>query len=205
MIACVRKSFDEIPAVVCLFFFHTVNGEGSWIPLPVILTALKALAMCFSEGDSKLESLPQTNPNTKKIYRYPRSLGEVSHEGENKEAGEEIISLDTDRKIRGPGLVLKSNPPEVPILLFSASTSHDKPLEKYLRWINRKANRYKSWHFLSGGLIDWFFWKKVHMLNLFCAAALRSYDKSAALLKDCSKETCAECGEKKKKTLQSRE
>ena len=122
MIVCVRKSFDEIPAAVCLFF-HTVNGEGSWIPLPAIL---RAFTMCFSEGDSKLKSRRASRRQTQTRRRFtdtPVSLGEVSHEGENKEAGEEIISLDTDRKIRGPGLVLKSYAPEF-LFCFSQRKLH---------------------------------------------------------------------------------
>lgn len=125
MIVSVRKSFDGIPAVVCLFF-HTVNGEGSWIPLPVILTALRALTMRFSEGDSKLKSRRASRRQTQTRRRFtdtPESLGEVSHEGENKEAGEEIISLDTDRKIRGPGLVLKLYAPEF-LFCFSQRQLH---------------------------------------------------------------------------------
>lgn len=133
----------------------------------------------------------------------PLRLGEVSHEGENKEAGEEIISLDTDRKIRGRGLVLKSR---APMLLFSAaSASHDGEISAT---DHQKANQYNFWRFLSKkGLIDWFFWKTVlrfhkegHMLNLFykAAAALGSYHKSVVMIKDCSKEH--ECERKKRNT-----
>ncbi len=134
-------------------------------------------------------SLLQTNPNKKKIYRYPRSLGEVSHEGENKEAGEDVIPLDTDRKIRRLGLVLKSN---TAALLLSASAPHGS------LWRNICVGSLRNEPIQALTFpIKEFNWlillekqppasQKVHMLNLFHVAALCSYDRSAAMIKDCS-------------------
>ncbi|TNN84920.1 hypothetical protein EYF80_004965 [Liparis tanakae] len=64
--------------------FPSVNGGGSWICLPDIFKSpsKSPLKTCSSEKDSNVAepaSLPQTNPNEKKMYSYSRSSAEVSH------------------------------------------------------------------------------------------------------------------------------
>lgn len=130
MIAYVRKPFDEIPAVV-LAFPHSKRRK-KLNPLPVILKTLKVVFLRGWFKGTEPASLPQTNPNKKKIYRCPRSLGEVPHEGENKEAREELIFLNTDRKIREKGSGFEVMCSYAAFL----STSHTwQPLETYLCWI----------------------------------------------------------------------
>lgn len=65
---------------------------------------------------------PADKPKQEEDLQIPHSSGEVSHGGENKKAGEEIISLSTLIERLEKGLVLKTY---TLTLLFSEFASHD--------------------------------------------------------------------------------
>lgn len=101
MIGCARESFDEIPAAARALF-HPVNGDGSRIAYLSYLESSK-LFECVSQEviqSYRASEPPADKPKQEEDLRIPHGLGEVSHEGENKEPGEKIISLNTDGKIR---------------------------------------------------------------------------------------------------------
>lgn len=129
--------------------------------------------MRFSEGDSKLQSQRAScrQAQTRRRFTDTPVAWVKFHMRERIERLERRLLLSTQIEgLEERHLVLKTYPP---VMLFSAPASHDILWRKYLFWITKKANQYKFWHFLSRGVIDWFFW------TLFYIAALhmtRCYD-----------------------------
>lgn len=136
--------------------------------------------MCFSEGDSKLQSQRASRRQTQTRRRFtdtPAAWVKFHMREENKEAGEEIISLNTDRKIRGRGLVLKS-------CALYAAFSHATAFGEMsaLDWTNTSSDI----SYQGVKLID----SSGKQLHKRCTCWIYSmpqrsiHDKSAAMIKD---------------------
>lgn len=175
--------------------FHAVNGEGSGIPYLSHREPRKALRMCFSGGDSKLQSQRASRRQTQTRRRFtdtPAAWARLHMRGRIKRLERRLL-LSTPIERLEDGRVLKSC---APTLLFSA--------EKRLRRITgeqtsiRPDISYQELRLIYAfGKQAFSFTKGAHVEFI-----LRQYDKSAATIKGCS--TCADCEVKKKALMGSR-
>lgn len=156
----VRKSFDEVPAVL-LAFFPPHSKWRRWLnPLPVTLRALAALRMRFSEGDSKLRSQRASCRQTQTRRRFTGTpAARVKfHMRERIKRLERRLFLST---------LIEGLEDDIwfwrrtLLCCFSQHRLHMTFFEEISALDHQKANQYKFWRSLSRGLIDWFYWNTV--------------------------------------------